>query len=185
MVPARAIEPLLLESARLSVAIKRTYDKIKRDPRARYYYTYVLLLQNGKMYVGTSNNIYNRLLDHRLMSASSSMWVREHGPVQRVVEIVRDCGHDDETYKTLEYMSMFGWQNVRGASYCRPSMRTAPLALAEFCRDPARPFKYLSRQEIDDVEGVVRDLADALHVPPTPPDASPSPSPDRTRRRQE
>lgn len=165
----RALEPLLLESARLSVAIRRTFLKVKRDPKARYYYTYVLLLQGGKFYVGASNNVYNRLLDHALLAESSALWVKEHGPVQRVVEILRDCAPDDERYKTLEYMSMFGWSNVRGASYCKPSLQSAPAALAEFRRDPHRPFQYLSRREIDDICAVVDDLADAERLPPTPP----------------
>lgn len=100
---AQTLEPMLLQSARLAVSIRRAYAKVKRDPAARYY-TYVLLLQNNKMYVGVTDNIYNRLLDHCLMSASSSIWVRQHGPVQRVIEIARDCARDDEAYKTLEYM---------------------------------------------------------------------------------
>ncbi len=98
-----AIEALLQQSARLSVAIRRTYATVKLDPAARYY-TYVLMLQNSKFYVGSTDNIYNRLLDHCTMSASSAVWVRQHGPVHRVVEVSRNCRADDETYKTLEYM---------------------------------------------------------------------------------
>lgn len=156
---AQTLEPMLLQSARLAVSIRRTYSRVKRDPGARYY-TYVLLLQNNKLYVGNTDNIYNRLLDHCLMSASSSVWVRQHGPVQRVVEVSRDCCREDELYKTLEYMSLFGWKNVRGAAYCRPAMRAAPAALADFRRDNTRAFDYLSRREVDEVVTVVRDLAE-------------------------
>ena len=156
---AQTLEPLLLQSARLAVTIRRTYARVKRDPGARYF-TYVLLLQDNKMYVGNTDNIYNRLLDHCLMSASSSVWVRQHGPVQRVVEISRDCSREDEMYKTMEYMCLFGWQNVRGASYCRPAMRAAPAALADFRRDSTKRFDYLTRREIDQVVAVVRDLAE-------------------------
>lgn len=100
---AQSLENMLMLNARLSVNIRRAYTRLKRDPGARYF-TYVLLLQNNKMYVGSTDNIYNRLLDHCQMSKNSSVWVREHGPVRRVVEVSRDCHHDDETYKTLEYM---------------------------------------------------------------------------------
>ncbi len=165
----QALEPLLYESAKLSVAIRRTFLKVKRDPKARYYYTYVVLLQQGKVYVGASNNVYNRLLDHTLMTESSALWVKEHGPVQRVVEIIRDCAPDDERYKTLEYMSMFGWANVRGASYCKPSLQSAPAALADFHRNPTRAFNYLSRREIDDICAMVDELADMERMPSTPP----------------
>lgn len=166
---SRALEPLLLESAKLSVAIRRTFLKVKRNTQSRYYYTYVLLLQRGKFYVGASNNVYNRLLDHTLMAESSALWVKEHGPIERVVEIIRDCAPDDERYKTLEYMSMFGWANVRGASYCKPSLQTPPAALAEFNRDPHRVFNYLSRGEIDGICAMVDELADMERLPPTPP----------------
>lgn len=100
---AQTLEPLLLQSAQLSVSIRRAYARLKRDPGARYY-TYVLLLNENKMYVGSTDNIYRRLLDHCQMGKSSSVWVREHGPVRRVVEISRNCGRDDEAYKTFEYM---------------------------------------------------------------------------------
>ena len=156
---AQTLEPPLLQCARLAVTIRRAYARVKRDPAARYY-TYVLLLQDNKMYVGNTDNVYNRLLDHCLMSASSSVWVRQHGPVQRVVEISRDCCREDELYKTLEYMSLFGWKNVRGAGYCRPAMRAPPPALTAFRRDCGRHFDYLTRREIDEVVGVVRDLAE-------------------------
>ncbi len=156
---AAHLEAMLLQSARLQVAIRRQYAKVKRDPGARYY-TYVLQLQDNKFYVGNSDSIYTRLLDHCMMSASSSLWVRQHGPVQRVVEISRDCSREDELYKTLEYMTLFGWQNVRGASYCRPAMRAAPAVLAEFRRSCTRHFDYLTRHEIDEVVSVVRELAE-------------------------
>jgi hypothetical protein len=155
---AHTLDVLLRRSARLRVAIGREYLRLKRDPAARYY-TYVLMLRDSKFYVGNSDSIYTRLLDHATMSPGSAVWVREHGPVQRVVEVCRGCASDDERYKTLEYMDMFGWQNVRGASWCRPAMRAAPAALAGFRRDPARPFDHLSRREIDDIAAVVGELA--------------------------
>ncbi len=161
---AAALEPLLLQSARLAVTIRHTYARVKRDPAARYY-TYALLLRDNKMYVGNTDNIYTRLLDHCLMGPSSAAWVRQHGPVQRVVEISRGCARDDELYKTLEYMSMFGWKNVRGARYCRRAMRAPPAALEAFRRDSGRHFDYLSRREIDEVVAVVLSNLAERHVP--------------------
>lgn len=152
------LENMLLQSARLSVNIRRTYAKVKRDPAA-YYYTYVLLLQDNKFYVGATDNIYNRLLDHCQMSKSSSVWVRQHGPVKRVVEIARDCDREGEAHKTLEYMTLFGWKNVRGGAYCRSALRGPPPQLVEFRKD-SKTFDYLTRREIDEVVGVVRDLAE-------------------------
>lgn len=49
---------------------------------------------------------------------------------------------------------------MRGAAYCRSAMRAAPAQLADFKRDQARAFDYLSRKEIDEVVTVVRELAE-------------------------
>lgn len=97
------LEHMLLQSAKLQIAIRRQYTKLKGDQTARYF-TYVLQLQDNKFYVGSSDSIYMRLLDHCLMSASSALWVRQHGPVKRVLEISRGARKDDEAYKTMEYM---------------------------------------------------------------------------------
>lgn len=153
------MEGMLLQSARLALTIRREYARLKRDPAAKYY-TYVLQLQEGRFYVGTTDNIYARLLDHTLMTPSSSLWVKQHGPVERVVEIARNSGRDDELYKTLQYMAMFGWENVRGSSYCKVAMFNPPHALQTFSRFRDGEFEYLTREEIDGVMTAIRDLED-------------------------
>lgn len=148
---------MLLQSARLGQAIRREYGRVKKDPSAKFY-TYVLQLQDGKIYVGNTDNIYARLLEHRLMSPSSALWVKHHGPVERVLEISRGSGKADEHYKTLQYMSMFGWQNVRGSSYCKVQMFNPPEALRTFARTREGDFDYLSHDEVDAVLEAVREL---------------------------
>lgn len=39
-------------------------------------------------------------------------------------------------------------------------MRAPPLPLADFRREPSKAFNYLTRREIDEIVGVVRDLAE-------------------------
>lgn len=68
--------------------------------------------------------------------------------------------------------SLFGWTNVRGAGYCRSAMRAPPAQLADFQRDQAKTFDYLSRKEIDEVVGVVRELADQADAISEDPDAT-------------
>lgn len=140
---------LLLEHARLGLRIRQEYAKTKSDPDGKFF-TYVLQLQSCKFYVGVTDNIYARLLDHKLQSASSALWVRTHGPIERVIEIIRNSPRDAETYKTLEMMDMFGFENVRGSSWCRAEMSNPPGALATFVREH-RQFEFLTREEIETV----------------------------------
>lgn len=123
------------------------------------YFTYVLLLQHGKLYVGETDNVYLRLADHIGMTATSAQWVRAHGPVRRVVEICVAAAPGDETHKTLEYMDMFGWENVRGAAFCKPAMRSAPRALGSYRRG-GTAYAYMSREDIDEVVRVAMGMVE-------------------------
>lgn len=151
------MESLLLQSARLALTIRKEYARVKKDPGAKYF-TYVLQLQHNKFYVGNTDNIYTRLLDHKLMTSASSLWVKEYGPVERVVEITRNCAKEDEHYKTLQYMSMFGWENVRGSSYCRLQMFSPPGTLHAFQRTRDGEFEYLTADEVQAVLDAVDQL---------------------------
>jgi len=148
-----SLHALLYKTAALNVALRRRYAAIKDDPEARYF-VYVLLLQSGKLYVGSTDNPYTRFLDHFLMSPSSAAWVKEWGPPIRVIELLKNCRADDEQYKYLEYSSMFGWENVRGGGSCRVIMSNPPNGLLNFERDPSRTFDFVSRA---DIESIVRD----------------------------
>lgn len=138
---------LLYDAAVMAAAVRAMYARVKTVQSAKYF-TYVLLLQHGKIYVGNTDNIYARLRDH--FYGESSKWVREWGPVERVVEIIRNSGPDDERYKYSEYADKFGWANVRGAGWCKVLMASAPSVVRNFSRK-ADDFDYLTRAEIDDI----------------------------------
>lgn len=135
----------LFAAAQLRADIGRAMAAAKTDRSARFF-TYVLLLQHGRLYVGSTDNPYMRLADHWDGGAAAAVWVREWGPPVRVVEMSRNARADDETYKVLEYADKFGWDNVRGGPWCRSSMSRAPST--PFERDDRR-FEYLTRAEID------------------------------------
>lgn len=141
--------------------------EVSMDIRGRYatagytkhrYWTYVLLLEGGFFYVGSTNNPFTRLLDHELQSESSALWVRHRGPVVRVLELIRHCTPEDEKYKYYEYCSIYGWEVVRGASYCHVHMPRPPAGLEDFSRNRA-DFDYLPRAHIDAVHAKVKELA--------------------------
>jgi hypothetical protein len=157
------LHTLLLRSAELTVKIRRTYQRLKPLSDAKFF-TYVLLLQDGCVYVGNSDNIYVRLMEHFLQSPNSSNWVREHGPVVRVMELIHHSGKDDETYKFLEWCDLVGHEKVRGAAYCRVDICSPPPPLASFRRDPSRVFQYATRAEINEIVHMALQLARQLSL---------------------
>lgn len=154
-----SIEEMTLESARVLLRLRKRMKRDQTDPSSKYFYTYVLLLQNENVYVGSTNCLYIRLMEHFCDKERSSQWVRMHGPVIRVLEVVKNAKADDETYKTLEYMTLFGWESVRGSSWCKIDLRGPPAALQKFERHRS-DFEYMTRDEIGDALKVARDLGD-------------------------
>ncbi len=157
----KSLDELILESAQLTVRLRKRFQEEESSGNTPRY-TYVLLLQDECVYIGTTTNIYIRLMDHLHETSMSSNWVREHGPVIRVLEIIRNSTLDDETYKTLEYMTMFGYESVRGAGWCKIDMRHPPAALHTFTRNRS-DFDYLHRKEIDTVIQISNSLYETLN----------------------
>ena len=77
---------------------------------------YVLELEHGKYYVGTTNNLQRRFQEH--VDGVGSVWTRKYAPlaIERSV-IVDGVLHEDRV--TKELMLKYGIDNVRGGSYCR------------------------------------------------------------------
>ncbi len=75
---------------------------------------YVFLLAHEKYYVGRSNVVKERILDH--IKGKGSEWTRAHPPIA-VLDIRRDCSFFEEDMVTKQYMSHYGLDAVRGGSY--------------------------------------------------------------------
>ena len=84
---------------------------------------YVLKLECGKYYVGITYNLNIRFAQHKM--GMGALWTRKYKPIS--VEYVSFT--DSECDLTLKYMKEYGWQNVRGAAWCKIDMTKAPLAL--------------------------------------------------------
>ena len=171
------LERLMLEEARTSVKIRTALDRTHR------YWVYVIELNGGNFYVGETDNVVKRLVDHVLSSKSSSQWVKLHG-FRRVIEIVRNADADAEETKTLAWMTMFGFERVRGASFTYPHITRAPFKLATFDRR-VHVYDHLSHSEVAAIEEEARRLSRIVCppregvLPPSdsPPSDSPSDSP--------
>ena len=77
---------------------------------------YVLELQHGKYYVGTTNNMQRRFQQH--LDGTGSAWTVEHPPVavHRSVPLEGPL-HEDRVTKQM--MLDHGIENVRGGAYCK------------------------------------------------------------------
>lgn len=77
-------------------------------------YIYVLKLENGKYYVGKTNNVLRRVQEHT--DGRGSKWTELHKFVELVdVFPVENCF--DEDTRTLLTMKTHGVDNVRGGTY--------------------------------------------------------------------
>lgn len=77
-------------------------------------FVYILLLKNGKYYIGKTTNPKFRLEQH--FDSSGSAWTRKYKPV-KVEKIIPNCDNFDEDKWTKKYMEKYGIGNVRGGSY--------------------------------------------------------------------
>jgi predicted GIY-YIG superfamily endonuclease len=75
---------------------------------------YVLRLQGGNYYVGTTDSFEKRIEQHR--QGNGALWTRKHKVV--AVETTMACKSPfDEDRVTKEYMAKYGIDRVRGGTY--------------------------------------------------------------------
>ena len=77
-------------------------------------FIYALQLEQGKYYIGKTNNPHFRLESH--FNLNGSEWTKIYKPV-KVLEIKENCDDYDEDKITIQYMDKYGINNVRGGSF--------------------------------------------------------------------
>jgi hypothetical protein len=77
-------------------------------------FIYTLQLEQGKYYVGKTNNPEIRLESHFISNGSE--WTKKYKPV-KVLEVIPNCNDYDEDKYTRIYMDKYGIENVRGGSF--------------------------------------------------------------------
>lgn len=118
--------PANIRSAQVA-GIQRISTKIEPTNLVPRYktYVYVLELEHGKYYVGFSEDMMERLSQHT--GGNGAHWTRLFKPIG-VVEII-EGDKEMEKRKTIEYMKLKGWQNVRGSQWCRVDLKNPPMCL--------------------------------------------------------
>lgn len=77
-------------------------------------YVYILKLENNKYYVGKTDSLEKRIMQH---FSNGSNWTKKYKPID-IIDIIKDCDEFDEDKYTLKYMKEYGIDNVRGGSFC-------------------------------------------------------------------
>jgi len=77
-------------------------------------FIYALQLEQGKYYIGKTNNPQFRLDSH--YNSNGSAWTKMYKPL-RVLELKPNCDVYDEDKVTRQYMDKYGINNVRGGSF--------------------------------------------------------------------
>jgi len=86
-------------------------------------YVYVLELEGNHYYVGRTNNFIQRMNDH--FTNNGSLYTKKYKPI-KIKEVVQEKSCYDERDKTIEYMEKYGWENVRGYTWCREIITKKP-----------------------------------------------------------
>jgi hypothetical protein len=77
---------------------------------------YILKLQQNKYYVGKTNNVNKRYIEH--LEGIGSAWTNKYKPLNIIESIPISDIFDEDKY-VLKYMREFGIENVRGGSFCK------------------------------------------------------------------
>jgi hypothetical protein len=78
-------------------------------------FIYILELNEGKYYIGKTDNPDIRITNH--FKHTGSEWTKLYPPV-RVIDVIPNCDTYDEDKYTKIYMQKYGIDNVRGGSFC-------------------------------------------------------------------
>jgi predicted GIY-YIG superfamily endonuclease len=91
-------------------------------------YIYTLQLEQGKYYIGKTSNPDFRIEQH--FQSGGAIWTKKYKPVS-IVEIVRGDTFVEKA-KTLEYMKLEGFKNVRGSHWCKIDYPSIPQAVQDY-----------------------------------------------------
>ena len=75
---------------------------------------YILKLENNKYYIGKSDDIGKSYLEH--INGTASYWTRKYKPFS-INKIISNVTSSEEEKYIIEYMCIYGIDNVRGGLY--------------------------------------------------------------------
>ena len=105
-------------------------------------FVYSLDCKEGKKYIGQTNNIIRRFKEHK--TGEGAAWTNRF-TAESITRLEETTGKDfKELAWTLEAMSEFGIQNVRGGPFCSVELTTQDIkTIVELMKSNAFPGKYV------------------------------------------
>jgi predicted GIY-YIG superfamily endonuclease len=102
------------------------HTHIRSDYFNKPIFLYVLRLENGCWYIGSSRNVDKRFKTHQ--KGKGAAWTKRHKPLEIVETRPTGLTSDAEAALledelTLEYARMYGTDCVRGGGYCQTKPR--------------------------------------------------------------
>ena len=104
------------------ICYNRCYDRCYSDNKNNKG-VYVLKLQNDKYYVGKSENIKRRVWLH--INNNGSIWTKNNQIIKQIPRITSDTGVFSELIETLEYIKLYGIDNVRGSMFTQLNLSSS------------------------------------------------------------
>lgn len=95
--------------------ISKDMDSKESAARASRESVYVLELEQGRYYIGSTWNVDKRFAEH--VQGTGSEWTRKFVPL-RILTVYEDVGRHFETGLVLEWMQTKGVERVRGGPFC-------------------------------------------------------------------
>jgi predicted GIY-YIG superfamily endonuclease len=86
-------------------------------------FVYALKLVEDRYYIGRTGNILRRIEEH--FTNNGSIYTKMYKPI-KVIEIIEERTKEDEKNKTIEYMLKYGWEKVRGYTWCSIELLKPP-----------------------------------------------------------
>jgi len=112
-------------------------------------YVYVLELEDNRYYVGRTSNFIQRMNEH--FTDNGALYTKKYKPI-KIKEVIEEKTCYDERDKTLEYMEIYGWENVRGYAWCRETLTKKPKIKNK------KESKQIKEYVICDSDIVIRDM---------------------------
>lgn len=102
---------------------------------------YALKLQKGKYYVGYTERRDGQRFDEHA-SHNGSKWTQLYPLI--VVELYKPGTLEDEDQLTLDYMTRYGWTNVRGGRWCQVEMQKPPEELLDILKRKGEDYRIIA-----------------------------------------